>query len=77
MKSAGKKAAKQTMPPRNEVSESDYLAEVNRLLDEQYGVSTDDVGTDSAFTARIGGLSPQEHVDWLADKYGLERIDTV
>ena len=43
----------------------DYLCEVDRLLYEQYGITSDNL--DRVAAAQEDGDTPQEHVDWLAD----------
>ena len=43
----------------------DYLCEVDRLLYEQYGITSDNL--DRVAAAQEDGDAPQEHVDWLAD----------
>ena len=50
----------------------DYMCEVDRLLYEQYGIGSDDLV--AVAVAQEAGDSPQEHVDWIAEHYGLERI---
>lgn len=47
----------------------DFLCEVDRLLHEQYGITADDI--DLVAAAQEAGDSPQEHVDWIAEHYGL------
>ena len=47
----------------------DYLCEVDRLLYEQYGITSEDI--DRVAAAQEDGDTPQEHVDWIAEHYAL------
>lgn len=50
----------------------DYLCEVDRLLHEQYGITSEDL--DAGAAAQEAGDTPQEHVDWIAEHYDLEPL---
>ena len=50
----------------------DYLCEVDRLLHELYGITSDDL--DAVAAAQEQGDSPQEHVDWIAQHCDLEPL---
>ena len=50
----------------------DYMCEVDRLLHELYGISSDDL--DAVAAAQEAGDTPQEHVDWIAEHYDLEPL---
>ena len=47
----------------------DYVCEVDRLLHEQYGITSVDLATIAA--AQEAGDTPQEHVAWIAERYDL------
>lgn len=47
----------------------EYLCEVDRLLHDQYGITADDL--DAVAAAQEAGETPEEHVAWLAEHYGL------
>ncbi len=49
-----------------------FLGEVDRLLYDQYGIGADDL--DAVAVAQENGDTPQAHVDWIADHYGLVAI---
>lgn len=50
----------------------DFVCEVDRLLHERYGITSDDL--DAIAEAQESGDSPQEHVDWIAEHYDLEPL---
>ena len=50
----------------------DYLCEVDRLLYEQYGITSEDL--DAVAAAQEAGDTPQKHVDWIAEHYDLEPL---
>ncbi|NLE61963.1 MAG: hypothetical protein GX616_26710 [Planctomycetes bacterium] len=50
----------------------ELLCEVDCLLDEQYGITADDL--DAVAAAQEAGETPQEHVDWIAEHYHLEPL---
>lgn len=52
----------------------DYLSEVDRLLYEQYGITTDDVGMEIVAASQEAGDTPQQLVEWYAAHYELEPI---
>ena len=47
----------------------EFLCEVDRLLHERYGITAEDL--DAVAAAQEAGDSPEEHVEWLAEHYGL------
>ena len=50
--------------------------EVQRLLNEEYGIDIDDCSTEDEITTDIAnGEDPQAIVDDLAARYDLDRID--
>jgi hypothetical protein len=53
----------------------DYLNAVDDLLEAQYGITSNDVDTASIAGAQNDRWTPEECVQWLADKYELQRID--
>jgi hypothetical protein len=53
----------------------DYLNAVDDLLEGRYGITSNDVDTASIAGSQDDGWTPEECVQWLADKYELERID--
>ena len=52
----------------------DFLCEVDRLLFEQYGITTDDTDLDMVAAAQEAGDTPQDHVDWIAEHFNLEPL---
>lgn len=50
----------------------EYMCEVDRLLHERYGITAEDL--DAVAAAQEAGDTPDEHVDWLAEHYGLEPL---
>lgn len=50
----------------------EYLCEVDRLLDERYGIGSDNLAAVAA--AQEAGESPEEHIEWLAEHYGLSLL---
>ena len=46
-----------------------YMCEVDQLLHERYGVTADDL--DAVAAAQEDGETPEQHVEWLAEHYGL------
>ena len=52
----------------------DYLSEVDRLLYEQYGITTDDAGMEIVAASQEAGDTPQQVVEWYAAHYELEPI---
>lgn len=50
----------------------EYMCEVDRLLHERYGITATDL--DAVAAAQEAGDTPDEHVDWLAEHYGLEPL---
>ena len=47
----------------------EYMCEVDRLLHERYGITADDL--DGVAAAQEAGETPEDHVEWLAEHYGL------
>ena len=47
----------------------EFLCEVDRLLHERYGITTDDL--DAVAAAQEVGETPKEHVVWPAERYEL------
>ena len=52
----------------------DYLIEVDWLLQDRYGITTDDTDLDMVAAAQEAGDTPQEHVDWIAEHFNLEPL---
>ena len=52
----------------------DYLSEVDGLLYDQYGITTDDTGMEMVAASQEAGDFPQEHVDWLAEHFDLQPL---
>ena len=50
----------------------EFLCEVDRLLHERYGIETVDL--EAVAAAQEAGESPQEHTDWIAERYDLEPL---
>ena len=50
----------------------EYMCEVDRLLHERYGITADDL--DVVAAAQEAGDTPEEHVEWLAEHYGVEPL---
>ena len=53
----------------------DYLSAVDDLLETRYGITSNDVDTASIAGSQDEDWTPEECVQWLAEKYELERID--
>jgi len=53
----------------------DYLNAVDDLLEARYGITSNDVDMQGIAQAQEQGWTPEEHVEWLAEHYDLERID--
>ena len=53
----------------------EFLCEVDRLLHERYGIETVDL--EAVAAAQEAGESPQEHTDWIAERYDLEPLPQV
>ncbi len=53
----------------------DYLNRVDDLLEARYGITSHDVDTASIAGCQDDGWTHEECVQWLANKYDLERID--
>ena len=54
----------------------DYLNAVDALLEERYGITTNDMGVETLASSQEDGWTPEETVEWLENKYDLDRIDT-
>lgn len=52
----------------------EYLCEVDRLLYEQYGITTDDTGLEIVTASQEAAEPPQQVVDWYAEHYHLQPI---
>ena len=52
----------------------DYLIEVDWLLQDRYGITTDDTDLDMVAAAQEAGATPQDHVDWMAKYYDLQPL---
>ena len=50
----------------------EYLNAVDRLLEATYGNTSRDVDIDAIATAQDDGWTPQEIVDWIGEKHGLD-----
>lgn len=50
----------------------EYMCEVDRLLHVRYGIESEDLAVVAA--AQEAGDTPEEHVEWLAEHYGLEPL---
>ena len=59
----------------NHMAFIDYLNTVDDLLEAQYGITSRDIDTAAIAQCQEDAWAPQECVQWLADKYELERID--
>ena len=53
----------------------EFLCEVDRLLHERYGITADDL--DAVAAAQEDGLTPEEQVKWLAERYDLCPLPSV
>ena len=53
----------------------EYLNAADDLLEARYGVTSNDVDVDVVAGGQDAGWSPEECVNWLAEKYDMERID--
>jgi len=52
----------------------EFLCEVDRLLYEQYGITTDDTGMEIVAASQEAGDTPQHVVEWYAAHYELQPI---
>jgi hypothetical protein len=52
----------------------EFLSEVDRLLEKQFGITTADAGQSGIASSQEAGESPQDHVDWLAEHFDLEPL---
>ena len=59
----------------SEIPFIDYLNAVDDLLESRYGITSGDVDTASIAGCQDDGWSPVDCVEWLANKYELDRID--
>ena len=50
----------------------EYMCEVDRLLHERYGITSEDL--DIVAAAQEAGDTPEGHIEWLAEHYGLEPL---
>ena len=50
----------------------EYMCEVDRLLHERYGITSEDL--DIVAAAQEAGDTPEEHIEWLAEHYELEPL---
>ena len=53
----------------------DYLNAADALLEARCGITSNDVDTESVAHAQDAGWTPEECVQWLAEKYDLEAIN--
>ena len=53
----------------------DYLNEVDRLLHERHGIESVDL--EAVAAGQEAGETPQEHADWIAERYDLEPLPQV
>ena len=53
----------------------EYLNAVDEILERRYGINSKDVGTDCVARCLATAWTPEECVQWLSEKYELERID--
>ena len=47
----------------------EYLCDVDRLLHERYGIESVDL--EAVAASQEAGESPEEHVEWIAERYDL------
>lgn len=52
----------------------EFLCEVDRLLYEQYGITTDDTSMEIVAASQEAGDTPQQVVEWYAEHYQLQPI---
>ena len=53
----------------------DYLNAVDAMLETRYGITSNDVDVASIAGSQDDGWTPEECVEWLSQKYDLDRID--
>jgi len=51
------------------VSFIDYLNAVDDLLEQRFGITTNDCGVDHAARAQEAGDTPEQFVAWLGEEY--------
>jgi len=56
------------------ISFIDYLNAVDDALEARYGVTSDDTGMELIAAGQEAGESPEVVAEWLAERYGLERL---
>jgi carbohydrate-selective porin OprB len=54
----------------------EYLNAVDDLLEERYGITSNDSGMESIATGHEAGWTPVETATWLAEHYELTAIAT-
>jgi hypothetical protein len=59
----------------NPVPFIDYLNAVDDLLESRYGITSNDIDMACIAGCQDEEWTPEECVQWLAEKYELERID--
>jgi hypothetical protein len=59
----------------NPVPFIDYLNRVDALLESMFGITSNDVDVASIAGSQDDGWTPAECVEWLRQKYDLDRID--
>ena len=53
----------------------EYLNAADDLLEARYGITSNDLDTATIAGCQDDCWTPEECVNWLADKYNMERID--
>jgi hypothetical protein len=54
----------------------DYLSAVDDLLEQRFGITTNDCGLEHAAHAHEAGDTPEAFVAWIGEKYDLQDITT-
>ena len=53
----------------------DHLNAVDDILEQRYGVTSDDTGMEAIAAGQEAGEAPEAVAEGLAERYGLVRID--
>lgn len=51
----------------------EFLDAVDDLLEARYGITSNDTNLESIAVSQEAGWTPEETVDWIGNKYELER----
>ena len=55
---------------------ADYLNAVDDLLEQRFGITTNDCDLEQVAGAQEDLWTPEQFMDWIVKKYGLQEIET-